>query len=102
MKLGSFIRFLSLVSVATAALNDPISNELANQIDNYLVSIIGEGRIPGLTFALTSRNGTYTKGYGYRNLDKDLEADDDTLFAIGSVTKVGFFRLNIFHSVNRS
>ncbi len=43
--------------------------------------------IPGLAIAAVHGDHTFTRGYGGKELGKDDPVDDETLFAVGSVTK---------------
>lgn len=59
-------------------------------IDNLVENLfMRNNRIPGLGVSVV-RNGTVlmSKGYGMKNIAAGLPSDENTLFAIGSLTKV--------------
>ncbi len=57
-------------------------------IDNLLVSVMKQVKIPGLCVGIIE-NGevAYASGYGARNMEKNLPMTADTLYGIGSTTK---------------
>jgi len=57
-------------------------------IDAILEQVRKDWRTAGFSVAVVEKNKiVYAKGFGYRDLDKKLPADANTLFAIGSCTK---------------
>ena len=57
-------------------------------IDALAEKAMQEWKVPGLAIAMVQDGKViYTKGYGYRDVDKKLPVTPDTLFAIGSITK---------------
>ncbi|MHA2334173.1 MAG: serine hydrolase domain-containing protein, partial [Candidatus Hodarchaeales archaeon] len=57
-------------------------------LERYLIDIMKDMKIPGLTLGVVSRGETvYIKGFGARNLTYNLPMTPETLFGIGSITK---------------
>ncbi len=64
------------------------TNELWSEISEYVIRKMSESRIPALSIAVIVNNEVkYTRGFGYRDLDKGLPANEGTVYGIGSVTK---------------
>lgn len=60
-----------------------------------------EGKMPGLSIAVVKNGETlYDKGFGSRDLEKNLPATPDTLYGIGSITK-SFVAIAIMQLVER-
>ena len=58
-------------------------------IEQKLASLMQKGKIPGLSLSIIkNKEVVYSKGFGNRNLAKNLPVTPDTLFGIGSCTKV--------------
>ena len=57
-------------------------------LDDYLAATMKQFKVPGVSVAII-RNGQIilSKGYGYRDIERQLPVTSKTLFAIGSVTK---------------
>jgi CubicO group peptidase (beta-lactamase class C family) len=57
-------------------------------IDDFIASVMTEWKVPGLAIAVVKDGQVIlSKGYGYRNVEKQLPVTPRTLFAIGSITK---------------
>jgi len=85
MARGASFVLLTIFVMAYGQL-DPVVEE---QIDRYIEDVfLPSNNIPGMTLAVLKGTATYLKGYGYRNLDQQIEANENTLFAIGSISKV--------------
>lgn len=92
----NFWFFIILVAGGLVASNFAFDAETELVIDDLVENIFMENnRIPGLGISVV-RNGTVlmSKGYGMKNISAGLSADGNTLFAIGSLTKVK----NILHT----
>jgi CubicO group peptidase (beta-lactamase class C family) len=58
-------------------------------IDRYIDTILKEWNVPGLTLSIVYKDQLiYAKGHGYRNLEKKLPVDAQTVFPIASNTKL--------------
>ena len=58
-------------------------------IDRYFDSLLKEWNIPGLALGIVYKDQLiYSKGYGYRNIEKQLRVESTTLFPIASNTKL--------------
>lgn len=89
MKFMFFILIASLLPVLNYCAFDA-ETELA--IDDFVENIFMKNNsIPGLSVSIV-QNGTVlmSKGYGMKNIAANLKADGDTLYCIGSITKVKF------------
>lgn len=66
----------------------PTDEELAAHLREYVPKILDTWKVPGLALAVI-RDGkiVLTEGYGYRDLEKKVPVNADTLFAIGSSSK---------------
>lgn len=59
------------------------------QIDRYIDSVMKGWNIPGLAIGIVYNNQLiYSKGFGFRDIDKKLPVDTGTLFPIASNTKL--------------
>ncbi len=57
-------------------------------LDQFVASALESWNVPGLSLAVVKDGRVVlTKGYGLRNVEKNLPVTSDTLFAIGSSTK---------------
>ena len=68
----------------------PLTNLLrADQIDDYVKQQMKQRHIPGLSLAVVKNNKIIkAKGYGLANVELNVPATKDTVYEIGSVTKV--------------
>ncbi|MCD4783936.1 MAG: serine hydrolase [Candidatus Eremiobacteraeota bacterium] len=83
--LVSLILLLSF-SIATAE-TVKTSAELKD-LDSYIEKTMKDWKIPGLAIAVVKDGKVvYAKGFGYRDVEKNLKVTPDTLFAIGSTSK---------------
>jgi CubicO group peptidase (beta-lactamase class C family) len=58
-------------------------------IDKYIDSLIKEWNVPGLALGIVYKDQLiYARGYGYRDLEKKLPVDANTIFPIASNTKL--------------
>ena len=58
-------------------------------IDKYIDSIMKDWNLPGLALGIVFKDKLiYSKGYGYRDLEKKLPVESTTLFPIASNTKL--------------
>jgi len=57
-------------------------------LDEFITQTMKDWKVPGLAIAVVQGDKvTLLKGYGYRDLEKQLPVTPNTLFAIGSITK---------------
>ena len=65
----------------------PTDKRLAG-LDTAVARILKDWKAPGATVAIVEKNKVvYSGGFGYRDIEKKLPVDENTLFAIGSCTK---------------
>lgn len=83
-----FFALLASAVLPAAAAEGPTDEELAAHLREYVPTILDTWKVPGLALAVI-RDGkvVLTEGYGYRDLDKKIPVDKETLFAIGSSSK---------------
>ena len=87
-----FPRFLLLVFVSgllNSKSSHALTQEQADLIDSVIEQFQAENFVPGCALSIVQDGEiVVTKGYGKRNIADDLNVDPDTLFAIGSISKV--------------
>lgn len=83
----SFFYIIVSLSVASSSAFDAERQQLVDYIVEDL--FMATHRIPGASVSVV-RNGTVlmSKGYGMRNISAGLPSDGNTLFSIGSISKV--------------
>ena len=83
-------RFLLLLlfPLCVSAQNTDFSNKFGT-IDSYANSLLQQWNIPGMALSVVYKDKIiYSKGYGYRDLEKQLPATVTTIFPIASNTKL--------------
>ena len=95
MRKLTFLRIYNLVILALLLVLPVIgapaqsaSNPSLSGFDDYVVATMKQFKVPGVSVAIV-RDGQIilSKGYGYRDVERQLPVTSKTLFAIGSVTK---------------
>lgn len=85
------MRFKALLVFAAFILQSYALDERFKEEIDYIIEdiLMPNNRIPGVSLAVV-QNGQVevAKGYGFKNVLAGLETDSNTLFAIGSITKV--------------
>ncbi len=82
--LFSIISLLLLLSISVNAQKPSALNGLEKAVEKYME----DWQVVGLSIAIVKDSQiVYAKGFGHRDLDKKLPADENTLFAIGSSSK---------------
>lgn len=62
--------------------------EKFEEIEQKVVDLMGEFKIPGLSIGIVEHGKPiYAKGFGARNVEKNLSFTENTLFGIGSISK---------------
>ena len=88
---GSFCALLlglgCVFSVVSPSWAEVFTPEFESNLDSFVKAVMTCRHIPGLTLSVVKGNETWTKGYGYANIDTGKMVDSRTLFNIGSVTK---------------
>lgn len=81
-----------LVSLSLASTTYGFNNATESLIDMIMENIFMENnRIPGVGMAVVQNQQVLmAKGYGFRNIAAGLPSNGDTLYSIGSITKVYF------------
>lgn len=79
--LGNLIIFISAQNV--------IPPDVKERIDSLVNNLMETEHVPAFGLSIVKKNGDllYSAGYGLRDPEKNLNADADTIFGIGSVTK---------------
>ena len=79
------INFISLVIFSQA---NPFASKFS-AVDKYIDSTLKEWNVPGLAMSVVYKDKViYSKGYGYRDLEKIISVDANTIFPIASNTKL--------------
>jgi CubicO group peptidase (beta-lactamase class C family) len=82
----SLFLFLLFVSVTAPAQGD--LDAKLNEIDEYALKARQDWNVPGFAMAIVKDNKVvFAKGYGVRELGKQIPVDEKTLFAIASNSK---------------
>ena len=58
-----------------------------SRIEEFIQRKMSLSRIPGLSISIISPDGTYSRGFGFRDVEKGLPATSRTVYGIGSITK---------------
>ena len=62
--------------------------ECAEKLDQYLGDLFKKRGYPGMAVCIRGPEGIlFDRGYGYRNMEKKLEVNGDTIFGIASMSK---------------
>ena len=78
--------FFSLFSFAQKKLTS--ADKRLDGLEVELTKILKDWNAPGVAVAIVEKNKTiYSKGFGFRDIEKNLPVTPNTLFAIGSCTK---------------
>ena len=73
-----------------------------SQLESFIFEKIGESKLPGVAVALVKDDQViWTKGFGFRDIERGLSATPHSLYGIGSITK-SFTALAIMQLVERS
>lgn len=81
-------------------IND-ISSEKSHEIEDFLTEWMTNNKVPGMSVSVVEDGKVvYAKGFGSRDLEKNIPATKDTLYGIGSCTK-SFTALGIMKLVER-
>ncbi|MEJ7823700.1 MAG: serine hydrolase domain-containing protein [Chitinophagaceae bacterium] len=82
-----FFAFL-FIAVSSYSQNNPFQKKFP-LIDRYIDSLLTEWNIPGLALGIVYKDQLiYGKGYGYRDVENKLPVTTETIFPIGSNTKL--------------
>lgn len=80
------ITFASLLLAFSCGFNTETELEIDNLIENIFMR---NNRYPGLGLAVVGNEEVLmSRGYGMRNISAGLASNENTLFAIGSISKV--------------
>lgn len=77
-------------SIAQTSTDQPALNlnSLEDFIDGYVAAKTVDMEPPGMTVAVVTPQGTIRRGYGMANMDTGEAVTEDTLFRIGSISKL--------------
>ena len=83
----AFILLTTLITAPTARADDPVKTSLEG-FDAVVNKAIKDFKVPGLAIAVVKDGEViYARGFGRRDVERDLPVTPRTLFAIGSCTK---------------
>ena len=67
---------------------DELSDEKKEKLEDFISDQIADNNIPGISIAIVEDDQVkYSKGFGARDLKKNLPATKDTLYGVASITK---------------
>lgn len=88
MKIIYLLLFSFLVVSASAQKATSTTDKRFAGLEAQFEKILKDWKAPGFAVAVVEKNKIiYSKGFGYRDVEKKLPVTPNTLFAIGSVTK---------------
>lgn len=80
-----------IVSINPVIINDYVKSESKiKEVDQFINSKMDRNNPPaqGISIALVDQNGMFwNKGYGYEDVEQEIEADSESLCRISSITK---------------
>lgn len=83
----SFLLFFLLLNFSAFSQKTKVENKFAG-LEATFNQILKDWHIAGFAVAVVEKNKIiYSKGFGYRDIEKKLPVDSNTLFAIGSCSK---------------
>jgi beta-lactamase class C len=95
MHSGIFKKFLFSISMSacfftsgTYAKDQYDQGKITNVIDGAIRPLMQEYRIPGMAIAVTVNGKSYFRNYGVASVETKKSIDNDTLFEIGSDSKI--------------
>jgi len=81
MKKINFLFFL------LAACLNLLAQDIQSKADEYMKSLVSQYKFNGTVFIAKDNQVLFQKGYGFRDVDKKINHDVNSIFQIGSVTK---------------
>jgi len=89
MEIPKFLLLVFVSVLLNTKSSHALTQEQADLIDSVIEQFQAENFVPGCALSIVQDGEiVVTKGYGKRNIADDLNVDPDTLFAIGSISKV--------------
>ncbi len=77
-----------LIAIGAKAQTNPFAKKLV-KVDDYIDSLMKNWNVPGMAIVIVYKDQLiYGRGYGYRDRDKKLPMEVNTLFPIASNTKL--------------
>jgi CubicO group peptidase (beta-lactamase class C family) len=86
---GALIPALLIMVIGTAQGQDRRFQQLAG-LDSYVEELMADWHVPGVAVGVVSTrdgDGDYLRGFGYRDVERDLPVTSNTVFGIGSCAK---------------
>lgn len=82
-----WLLFGNIIFVSSA--QNVIPPHVKERIDSLVATVMEVEHVPAFGLSIVKKNGdlSYNTGYGLRDRENNLSADNNTLFAIGSITK---------------
>lgn len=97
---NAILTFVLVSFTAVSFSQKPASINSIKQLTDSIQTIIKQEHITGLMLGITTKDSVlFSGGFGYADLDTKRKADNNTLFRMGSITKM-FVSLGIMKLVN--
>ena len=88
IRLLAFLLLVCLLTPAQSQAQNGSAPPNLNGFDGFVEQVMKDWHVPGLAVAIVKDGKVvYARGYGYRDLKKEIKVTPDTLFAIGSCSK---------------
>lgn len=85
---GRFLHFSMVLLLLPGVVGGATNQSKLEGLDEFIAETMKTWKVPGLAIAVVQDGEVIlAKGYGYRDVEKQLPVTPQTLFAIGSITK---------------
>ena len=86
--MNKFLTLFCCFCMVTATAQQPVVDKRLADLDATFEKVLKDWKAAGFAVAVVHKDKViYSKGFGYRDVEKKLPVTPNTLFAIGSVTK---------------
>jgi len=89
MRQTAILIFVLVLMQSCNAQKNKIDQSNKLNLDSLLKTLIAEKKIPSIAVGVVKDGKVFiAKGYGYANVEGEIEADENTIYQLGSVTKM--------------
>ena len=94
--------WLLLLTISAAVNGQDLPADFEQKVEELVNIFLRENRSPAIGLAVVQSDGrfSFTRGYGTKDIENNLPATEQSLFAIASISKVLFIML--YATVNKS